>query len=80
MIYQVVSAYYQLSLQGRVPDLLCRIEISHPSLIPFLDENDKIMLKCIDPDCKYKKSVGMNLYNNMLQYVKQFSDKEPDSD
>jgi len=56
---------------GRVPDLLCGNVFSHPSLIPTLDENDNILLKCIDPDCNYFRYPGLKFYENLKSYVER---------
>lgn len=65
MDYRVFSTYYQLSLQGKVIELLCKNNHQHPTLVPSIDDNDRITLSCIHPDCSYKKLAGSALYNQL---------------
>ena len=74
MNYKVFSSYYQLALQGRVPDLLCQKNIGHPTLVPNLENEDKIVLRCIDPDCNYKIYPGDRIYKMMLHFLEEIGE------
>lgn len=76
MDYKVFSTYYQHALSGRVPDLLCKSNIAHPTLLPSLEENDKIILRCIDPYCGYKVYPGQAIYKQMLDIVERISEDD----
>jgi hypothetical protein len=73
MDYRVFSTYYQLSLQGKVPELLCKNNIDHPTLIPSLIEDEKIILSCIYPDCKYNAVAGSDLYKHLEYYLNRLN-------
>jgi hypothetical protein len=61
------SKYYQYSLKDKVLPLRCRMDESHPILVPNLEIDDeydeKIYLYCID--CNFKIYPGLELYHNI---------------
>jgi hypothetical protein len=56
-----------LSEEGLVSKLECPID--QGLLLPNLNENDNIFLYCIS--CSYKKIVGIDLYNKIMNKVKE---------
>lgn len=75
MQYQVISTYYQLALEGRVPELYCRIDNDHGIPIPRYISDDHYELECIYYNCTYKRKIGLNLYNYMYNYVAELNDE-----
>jgi hypothetical protein len=67
MRIQYVSKYISLSEEGLVSKLECPID--QGLLLPNLNENDNIFLYCIE--CSYKKIVGIDLYNKIVNNVKE---------
>jgi hypothetical protein len=67
MRIQYVSKYISLSEEGLVSKLECPID--QGLLLPNLNENDNIFLYCIS--CSYKKIVGIDLYNKIMNKVKE---------
>jgi hypothetical protein len=67
MRIQYVSKYMSLSEEGLVSKLECPID--QGLLLPNLNENDNIFLYCIS--CSYKKIVGIDLYNKIMNKVKE---------
>jgi hypothetical protein len=67
MRIQYVSKYISLSEEGLVSKLECPID--QGLLLPNLNENDNIFLYCIS--CSYKKIVGIDLYNKIMNKVNE---------
>jgi hypothetical protein len=67
MRIQYVSKYISLSEEGLVSKLECPID--QGLLLPNLNQNDNIFLYCIE--CSYKKIVGIDLYNKIVNKVKE---------
>jgi hypothetical protein len=65
MQIQYVSKYIALSEEGLVSKLECPID--QGLLLSNLNEIDEIFLYCIS--CNYKKTVGGDLYNNIVKMV-----------
>lgn len=64
MNFAVFSRYYRLSIDGRVPDLLCGFEkINHMALVPKVNDDGDITLICLE--CSYVKKPGMKLYDQL---------------
>lgn len=73
MQYQIISTYYQLALQGKVPELFCRMSIDHPNPVPKFIDDDDFELECIHFGCNWKSKVGMDLYTYMKDYLERIS-------
>jgi hypothetical protein len=67
MRIQYVSKYISLSEEGLVSKLECPID--QGLLLPNLNENDNIFLYCIS--CSFKKIVGIDLYNKIMNQVNE---------
>lgn len=66
MKYQILTTYYQLSLEGRVEPIKC-FNTDHPSLVPHSTEDGAGMFMCML--CGYKVTPGMNLYYDLYKKV-----------
>lgn len=77
MKIQVISYYYQLAEENKVVPLFCP-NATHTEDIAYFgayflltpaEENDKIVLQCLA--CGYKQTVGIQLYENILNKIKE---------
>ena len=64
MIYQTFSRYYQLSLDEKVPPILCPNSPEHGILVPKMDHEDNILMYCLE--CTYVKRPGLKFYQTLL--------------
>jgi len=68
MDFRIFSTYYQLSVfDKKLPEILCKVDAEHMSLVPKLDENDSIYLECYA--CGYKMRPGSDMYNRLKESV-----------
>lgn len=68
MDFRIFTTYYQLStFDKKLPELLCKQDPEHMSLIPTIDENDSICLECFA--CGYKMRPGSDMYNKLKESV-----------
>ena len=71
MIYQTFSRYYQLSLiENEIPQILCKSDGEHGSLVPNMTNDDKIYLYCVE--CNYKLHPGLTMYKKLNDILKNF--------
>lgn len=77
MKVQVFSQYFKLAEEGKVNFLFCP-NLSHTEDIANFDayfvlthteENGKVVLQCLA--CGYKQTAGIQLYENILQKIKE---------
>jgi hypothetical protein len=59
--------YYILSLDGKVPELKCKVDEEHMSLVPFFDINDELTLRCYA--CNYILRPGLKLYEEITKLL-----------
>lgn len=70
MIYQIFSRYYRLSLDGKVPPLLCGADRTHEQpLVPNMTDDERIYLYCLQ--CEYRRWAGISLYENLRELVEK---------
>ena len=47
MDFRIFKTYYQLSVfDNKFPEILCKVDAEHMSLIPYLDIDENIYLEC----------------------------------
>jgi hypothetical protein len=66
MQIQYVSKYIALSEEGLVPRLECPMD--QGSLLCNLDLEDNVYLYCLS--CEYKNSIGLEVYEKIMNEVK----------
>ena len=66
---KVFVKYYLLSLDGKVPELKCKVDEEHMSLVPFFDEKEDLTLRCYA--CDYKIRPGLKMYEQVTNLIKE---------
>lgn len=68
MDFRIFTTYYQLSVfDNKLPELVCKENPEHMSLVPKIDDNDSIYLECYA--CGYKLRPGSEMYNKLKESV-----------
>jgi hypothetical protein len=67
-VYQILSTYYQLSLQEKVAPLECWIA-DHPILVPKPDTDGKGYFSCIS--CTYRIIPGIDMIDSMYREIER---------
>jgi len=70
MRIQYVSTYISMSENGLVEKLLCPVDQSN--LFSNQDLEDQVFLYCLE--CQYKKFIGLDLYNKIVNQVDLLND------
>ncbi|CAB5218283.1 hypothetical protein UFOVP204_165 [uncultured Caudovirales phage] len=77
MKIQILSQYYKLGQAGKVKILACPNHVDEPGLtydlFHSLEKEDIIKLKCLA--CNYEQTVGIQLYENILNKIKEFENE-----
>jgi len=74
MNYKIFTTYYQLSTTDKkLPEILCKQDPEHMSLVPKIDNEDNIYLECFA--CGYKMRPGSDMYNKIKESVENLIGK-----
>jgi len=64
---KIFVRYYLLSLDGKVPQLKCKVDSEHMTLVPFFDKNEELTLRCYA--CDYKLRPGLKMYEEITKLL-----------